>query len=152
MIDPQEIERLNRKISLVSENLINNIGKMPDSITKKLAIGANDIRNTIIKSMRNTKKSSKTSIGTNHFPSLPEHPPAIDTGELLRSIMFDIRKFEIEVGVVAGAPYGKFLEFGTKKMKERPFLEPAIEKHKDKIFKSVGDDIFEIIKESFEKI
>jgi HK97 gp10 family phage protein len=42
--------------------------------------------------------------------------------------------------------YGKFLEFGTSKMPARPFLQPAYEKNKDKIQKTIAETLKEGLK------
>ena len=151
MLDEKEIRKLNKKLKFINQGLLDAVKEVPDAITKKLAIGANDIRNTIIKSMRNTEKSNVSYKRKNieHFPSLLFNPPAIDTGELIKSIMFDVGKMEIELGVVAGAPYGHALEFGTH-CAPRPFLYPAVKKHEKKIRKSIGDEIIGIFERPFE--
>lgn len=42
--------------------------------------------------------------------------------------------------------YGKFLEFGTSKMHARPFLQPAYEKNKDNIQKTIAETLKEGLK------
>lgn len=39
--------------------------------------------------------------------------------------------------------YGKFLEFGTSKMPAKPFLQPAYEKNKDTIEKTIAETLKE---------
>lgn len=55
-----------------------------------------------------------------HRASAPGEPPANWTGKLRRSVGFNVRKDEVEYGYRLF--YGKFLEEGTVKMKERPGL------------------------------
>lgn len=56
----------------------------------------------------------------------PGEPPAIRSGELLRSIgqpQFPT----LNVGrLVIGAPHARFLERGTPRMAARPFIRPAV--------------------------
>ena len=106
-------------------------GQLHDEVVR----GALDIRNEMIRSMRDTSKTGKRyKRGKKwHVASSPGKPPAIDTGQLIRSITMDDRLDEIEVGVTSGAPYAPFLETGTKKMKERPFMKPAIDKEMPKV-------------------
>lgn len=42
--------------------------------------------------------------------------------------------------------YGKFLEFGTSKISARPFLQPAYEKNKDYIEKTIAETLKEGLK------
>ena len=42
--------------------------------------------------------------------------------------------------------YGKFLEFGTSKMPAKPFLQPAYEKNKDNIQKTIAETLKEGLK------
>lgn len=42
--------------------------------------------------------------------------------------------------------YGKFLEFGTSKMPAKPFLQPAYEKNKDNIEKTIAETLKEGLK------
>jgi len=93
----------------------------------RLVEGANNIRNKMIHLMQHTPKTGKKyKRGKKwHIASSPGNAPAVDKGQLIRSIVMEARKDEIEVGVKSGAPYGKWLEQGTPKMGARPFLKPA---------------------------
>ncbi|WP_420825937.1 HK97-gp10 family putative phage morphogenesis protein [Clostridium taeniosporum] len=42
--------------------------------------------------------------------------------------------------------YGKFLEFGTSKMPAKPFLQPAYEKNKDNIKRTIAETLKEGLK------
>lgn len=42
--------------------------------------------------------------------------------------------------------YGKFLEFGTSKMPAKPFMQPAYEKNKDNIQKTIAETLKEGLK------
>ncbi|MVX64227.1 hypothetical protein GKZ28_11050 [Clostridium chromiireducens] len=42
--------------------------------------------------------------------------------------------------------YGKFLEFGTSKMPAKPFLQPAYEKNKDTIERTIAETLKEGLK------
>ena len=66
-----------------------------------------------------------------HTASAPGQPPASDTGFLANHI-FVVQK-KLEVDVESRANYSKFLEFGTAKMRARPFMFPALEKNRNKI-------------------
>jgi len=66
-----------------------------------------------------------------HTASAPGQAPASDTG-FLASHIFVVQK-HLEVNVESRADYSKFLEFGTAKMRARPFMFPALEKNRNKI-------------------
>jgi HK97 gp10 family phage protein len=114
------------------------------AISEEFITTANVIRNHIIKSMRSTpritrpKKNRVTgsqsgnynwmSGGKLHIPSSPGYAPAVDTGDLIKSIKMDVRLHEVEIGSNLKGKKGKypiFLEFGTENMEARPWLEPA---------------------------
>lgn len=70
-----------------------------------------------------------------HTASAPGEPPAVDTGRLRASITYDVspQGDAVQIGsstaqmASAGAPvnYAQFLEFGTERMKSRPFMRPV---------------------------
>lgn len=62
-----------------------------------------------------------------HFASVPGQPPAIWTGQLFASISKE------KTGATSGrvytrVDYAKYLEYGTRKMRPRPFMRPAARK------------------------
>jgi hypothetical protein len=129
---------------------LSNIGKefqkaynIPGQINKVLFNGGNNMRNHIIKEMRNTKRApwSYKRGNKKHFPSLPGNYPAVDGGEAIRSIAFDVRikteSAQLEIGNSGGAPYLKFLEGGTKKMESRPWLKPTTNVYEPNIRKDI---------------
>ena len=66
-------------------------------------------------------------------PSAPGEAPAVDTGRLRASIT---HRVEMESGEVVGyvgtnVEYAPYLEFGTTRMKPRPFMVPAIERNRE---------------------
>jgi len=154
MIDSKALKRLNTKLDKIGKKLANVGSEIPGSVTRELVIGANDIRNTIITSMQRDKKTGLPyRRGKNiHIASAPGESPAVDFGELLRSIMFDVREMEVEVGNLAGAPYGGFLEEGTENMEPRPWLHPAVNEHFDDILSHVGKSALVVINKPFEGI
>lgn len=65
-----------------------------------------------------------------HQASAAGEAPANDTGMLLNSLSFYGFKDKLEATVTTRTKYAGMLEFGTVKMKSRPFLFPAYEKSK----------------------
>lgn len=101
----------------------------------------------------NMSKSYYTNNKTKaHHPSLPENPPAVDTGRLRGSINYEIHGSGKEVyGVVGstlkepGKDYAVWTEYGTSKMIQRPWLRPAMRKNNDFIRTSIA----KAVKETF---
>lgn len=65
-----------------------------------------------------------------HQASAPGEPPASDTGRLVNSINSYLNGSELYSFVIAGlgsVKYALMLEFGTRKMAARPFMQPALE-------------------------
>lgn len=62
-----------------------------------------------------------------HTASLPNNPPNSDTGNLVRNITVGDVAGGKDVGSRSGAPYGLWLEFGTRNTAPRPWLRPAFE-------------------------
>ena len=58
--------------------------------------------------------------------------PSVVTGELRRSIDFEVDAADESVSVGTNVEYGKFVEFGTSRSKDYPFLRPAVVDNMDK--------------------
>ena len=103
------------KIINQAENLV-NVGSefMAEEMKKSISSGA---------------KSGKR-YGS-HTSSAPGQSPANLTGELLKSIK--VQKTKGMSFVYITAKYAQFLEFGTSKMRARPFIIPAFLKTKKMI-------------------
>ena len=59
-------------------------------------------------------------------PSQPGEPPRLQSGNLRLSIKWERWKNGYIIGPTVAAPYGKYLERGTRKMAARPFMRPAL--------------------------
>lgn len=55
---------------------------------------------------------------------------AVDTGNLRNSVAYKVESKTMAVGT--NVEYAPYIEYGTYKMKARPYLEPAIADHADK--------------------
>lgn len=104
--------------------------EMKAALNKELQSIGFEGEERIKRSMQNTGKAHWFYLRPNgaiHWPSAPGHPPAIDSGRLISSIVFDSGDGRLEIGsedkggVVA--QYAVYLEEGTDKMKARPFIQ-----------------------------
>ena len=112
--------------------------RAPLEVAKKLQRGARLVEGTAKESIQRGNKSGRvyTRRGITHQASAPGQSPATDTGFLVSNITTgDLKKSvaSISIQVESKAPYSKFLEFGTRNMQPRPFLQPALEKNKKRI-------------------
>lgn len=129
----------------MSDDLQKQIGKIILDLQKKeeeavqnekkfVTVACAEIERQAKTLMRDTVVDMEKTYGKKgHHPSLPGNAPAPDTGTLMRSITHEIKQERDEVIGIVGSTlrnpdYPKFLEFGTKKMKPRPWLSTAIEK------------------------
>ncbi len=89
----------------------------------------------------------------NHVASKPGSAPNTDTGNLVRNIFTEItdKKNSTKVIVRTDVEYGIHLEFGTTNMEARPWLFPAIQKHKRGILKRINQIINNSLKKAGKK-
>ena len=132
------------------------------AMEKRLTAGAKKSSKKVVTKatllVQNTAKESVKKKGTGrvyrkynpnrvHQASSPNNPPATDTGFLSANITMNIRTGHdgsVIGQVISAAPYSAALEFGTKDMLAlggpRPFMQPALEKNKNKIVKMFKDE------------
>ena len=84
---------------------------------------ANDIRNEAIRLVLRTTKSGRRY--GNHIASAPGEPFASDSGRTVQSIRVDHSPGSMRAKVSAGGE-AKKMEFGTIKIRPRPFMTPAV--------------------------
>ena len=94
-------------------------------------------------------RSYKRKGGAYHKASLPGRPPARDSGILLVSVSYTVKKQGLKISAYVGSDkdkmrkggstvdpeYGFYLEKGTKTMAARPWLRPALIKSRPRILK-----------------
>ena len=115
--------------------------------------GGQLIRTEAIKSIQTGAKSGvmyqKYNPRREHRASAPGQSPASDTGNLVSKIIVKQKSSDV-TNVESNANYSAFLEYGTSKMEERPFMLPAFEKSKkpiiNAVFKRVKNKIEEYTK------
>jgi len=102
-------------------------------------LAADAVRAEAIDSIARGSKSGATVRKSNpsrtHTQSATGQAPATDTGFLISQITAtNKRKGTIVFGEVkSSAPYSKPLEFGTRSMGKRPFMQPALDRSADQI-------------------
>lgn len=95
------------------------------AINKGLVAGAQVIETQAKFLINNSTPTGRvyTRRGISHQASAPGQPPAGDLGNLASSIFVFPGHMEAAVGPTAD--YGPHLEFGTPRMRARPFMRPA---------------------------
>ena len=73
--------------------------------------------------------------------SPPGKPPNTDTGRLAQSIKLDFQKGGLIGRVGTNLKYGKYLEFGTKRVEPRPWLSFAVKEASKEIGKIFRDAV-----------
>jgi len=110
---------------------------------RAVQLAADAVRNEAINSIARGSKSGSTvqkySPKRTHQQSKTGEAPATDTGFLISQISASsMVEGSTAIGeVVSSAPYSKHLEYGTRSMGKRPFMQPALSKsskHIKKIF------------------
>jgi HK97 gp10 family phage protein len=91
---------------------------------------ANNVAKEMKKSILTGSKSGRQYFikGRRHQSSSPGQPPANSTGHLVRSIK--VKNTNNGQEVTIDAEYAAFLEYGTSRMRPRPFIMPALMKVK----------------------
>ena len=95
MFKTRNLKKLNMDLKRIGKELLEK-GQMgvTTRIGQVLLVGANNTRNDILKSVRNTPLRmdifySRQKGKKKHHPSKPGSPPPIDNGNMLKSIVFD---------------------------------------------------------------
>ncbi len=102
----------------------------------------NDVKSVMVRSITSQPKSGKVykRRSVSHRASAAGEAPANDTGRLAGSIgVFpDLEKLETEIGIKRPmVEYAAYLEFGTSRMDERPFVAPAGKQTREKNYQKI---------------
>lgn len=129
------------------DRLAKNFGR---EIAEAAVAGGQMVRTTAIKSIqsqspgRTVVRYTEGGNPVQHIASNPGEPPNTDTGRLVGSIQVDVEAKDVFVG--STLEYAGALEFGTSIMQPRPWLNPALEKNRNKIRKLFRDATFQVIR------
>jgi len=77
--------------------------------------------------------------GVTHMASPPGAPPNADTGQLMKSIAYQVSGDGTEGVIGTPLTYGLLLEMGTSRMAPRPWLQPALDQSRDEVKKILGE-------------
>jgi HK97 gp10 family phage protein len=73
-----------------------------------------------------------------HTASAPGEYPKSDTGQLVASLFFKVAPDNLRAWFGTKLNYGKYLEYGTSRMKARPWLRPTFRALEGKISERVA--------------
>lgn len=105
-------------------------GKMKAQVDQALQASALVVQNEARQLVLKGPKTGRTYIRRGkikHRASAPGEAPASDTGTLVRNIVTAAELSRNRVRIIAKTKYAAFLEYGTRKMKPRPFLIKALQ-------------------------
>ena len=120
-----------------TRNLDQVVKKMDDMAAQRMAEACLHVQNKTKEKLSGSRTGRTYRVpGTNrtYTASAPGEPPAVMLGQLRNSIQFRVKGGRTVSGEV-GSKLKKapMLEFGTKKMKPRPFLRPTFQEELPKI-------------------
>ena len=118
---------------LAFQKALEKQAKQAEADSKKfVTMSCAEVERTAKTIMRDSPTNPDVSYGKkHHHPSYAGNPPAPDTGTLMRSITHEVsvKGNEVigEVGsIIHDSDYPRFLEYGTSKMKPRPWLSASL--------------------------
>lgn len=129
----QNMDKLQAKMKALEKNAKNNIANIMLDAANTLKSEAQRLIQT--RSSGSEQVRYRNGIRRTVIAAGDGQAPNTDTGRLVRSLK--ARKTGIDEAAAGifgqDAPYGKWLEYGTAKMGERPFLRPALNNKKEVI-------------------
>lgn len=134
----KNLPQFSSKLNMQSKNVNRNIIQVVNSI-------ANSVRNTAVVSIiQNSRAGGQV---TRYNPtrkiniSKAGDPPAADTGYLSSQIVVKIDGNGLGADIISNADYSEALEYGTLKMRARPFMQPAAEENRKKFDKKMAQAV-----------
>ena len=121
-----------QQITDFTRALENQVKKAEADSKKFVTMSCAEVERTAKTIMRDSPTNPDVAYGKKgHHPSFAGNPPAPDTGTLMRSITHEVsgsgKQVVGEVGsIINNSDYPRFLEYGTSKMKPRPWLSASL--------------------------
>lgn len=138
-------------LNKLSDFLKNKSSDISGNLEKSIRICCEKVRSDIQYDMAHTQRNMNKSYHTGnkkivHHPSLPNNPPAPDTGNLRDSIHYEIHGSGKKIYGIVGSTqknpdYAVYTEYGTKRMAPRPWLRPAMRKNNEFIRRTVAKGV-----------
>jgi HK97 gp10 family phage protein len=88
----------------------------------------------VLEALKQTKKNTLDKIGA-VVEAEAKLRTTVDTGTLRRSISFVTDESNNKVSIGSNVEYASYVELGTSRQTEQPFLTPAVEENIDKLKK-----------------
>jgi HK97 gp10 family phage protein len=123
------------KVKIVHSNVKEVLDAMAGDRLGKAVMAGGFVLETAVKISMSAASHTGIVYG-GHQASAPGETPAVDTGLLVNSINTELvssSATEAWSQVGTGVVYAEFLEFGTSKMKPRPYMRPAYDNNEAKI-------------------
>jgi len=126
-------------IEIVFEERIDEaIKKIADHAEERMLEAVDEVRNATLETLSGSRSGRIYKVpgtGVDYTASAPGEPPAVQLGDLRKSVKGGIEKEgKTVIGFVGSElPKASMLEMGTSKMLPRPWLRPSFEKSSDKI-------------------
>ena len=138
---------IRKQVQRLQKQLQERIGQADKDSEKFVIYSCAEIERTAKSIMRDSPVNPDVSYGRKgHHPSYAGNPPAPDTGTLLQSVTHSIEvKDKQAIGyvgsVIKNPDYPRYLEYGTSKMKPRPWLSASLIKC-ESFMKNLWQEIF----------
>ena len=115
------------------------------NVRRTVRITANEVRNTAVTSITQNPRAGDSVTRYNPTRTIriskEGDPPASDTGFLASNIHLVMDADQLGASIESRAKYSAFLEFGTRHMRARPFMQPALEQGKRRYRKMFKDAV-----------
>lgn len=125
------MSKYDNDVQKVIEDLKKRIEDVNSANIKFVLTAVQQLETTAKLLMTDTPVNTDVTYARGHHPSIEGEAPAVDTGRLRASVTHDVEQDGNEVRGNVGSvqtvpPYGLYLEYGTSKMKPRPWLSQAV--------------------------
>lgn len=159
IFNTKNVKRLNKKLDQIGAALLEEANNVKSEVGKILLNGGIEIRNDIIKSIQQTPRQTdwfypRQKGKKKHYPSKEDNPPAIDSGNMIRTIVFDAKESKLIIGSIqTDPPYPEWLEIPPKNARygARPWLAPAVDRQEPIIIKNLEKIIPDIAEKIFRR-